>query len=1034
MSTSLPKKLLKKILILVFFFLLFPGSIFAQNPCDSIGSNFGNNWDEANLKFFRERLTCDGSSPAGIIITAGDLVNLEAKSGKLMIQHIKDLTDKYKLDVIWRGWGNPQDFDPVLHPEIRNGLKILTGEKFYPGNEQNYCVAESCPGGQPNPQAAALVHKHLLEAGLGIILVIPPLNTQNPSGNQMMLWKEYLDQYSQACPECLKNAQFAAANIYTPANNPGSVDAWAEEAKKYYQYLVDKGFAGKLIITEAGVNPGAYQNFDQKISATLEFAKALEERLKTDFQLAAIIDKLNFFIMNDETGKQYLIHRVCDATGNCKWEIVEYLTYNVMVPGFLPLKEELAPGNCENPKAQEGALRPEKCTACKDPVLDPTYACSQRFEVSQGTYVYVGEDGGGEILACQEGSADGQYYFMRNWGGQITIKTEDTQVEFINYHQKQTDHETKYLAGYLTGTYNRYGADCDWSDPECVKKIFKEAGVLSKLLPKNYQDELRCQMIKKVKAGKEYNYKVWNGRSDTQPITVNSYSATEIPCVRKNYPPEKYEAMEKEWLKTDRGKNWAFIPLVTYKDAPGRLTITSQHNPGTVTPFNFGLSLPHVGTLFEASKILHTTLVPKSLKNQQPPNPSPVSQNNKTLLAEAQTADDLQKELDQSSSWCGYKQTLTDNNYLLSQNNVSTDSGPSSNPYVGLSGSASYDPASSNLNFNVHITNNDAYGFHIETLNFNIDGLNYAYRPGAYTVVDTFLDVGNQDLGLSGLNIREGQTININITLVSKDADPQQIQQTFSLSGSFTLKNGQLITNWNKSWLPIKPVIKKCGNPDGYTPDSCQDNKAKSDSNPNDLICSAPNPIVGQLKVDNYSIVMSAETYQELQNKVDSCKSACEEDENNPKCQKPCSWQLFPGRLSRQIGIKEQLPYFQTIGHWLISDYYRYTDSNGNFDKNPSHQVFGVFDIFRPSNMNHFEPWQAKSSLGYEYNSAYANWDDLQAPTNKPMVVNPSIDRTEGDFYYPWLGGVQWAKKCVSEGLLLPSGMNNNSQCPGFKN
>lgn len=164
-------------------------------------------------------------------------------------------------------------------------------------------------------------------------------------------------------------------------------------------------------------------------------------------------------------------------------ELIDILFPFMPPPPFAPPFPELLAACSNKPFPEKGPFRPDPCDACGARYLDevpPVFACTQTPEVSQGTHVYVGEGGDdtGEVQACVEGSVDGAYFFMRNWGGNVKIDISETKVPFAGYnkrpwHEGQKDMEAEYLSQYLVGSYNRYAAlnNCDLTDPECIRRI-----------------------------------------------------------------------------------------------------------------------------------------------------------------------------------------------------------------------------------------------------------------------------------------------------------------------------------------------------------------------------------------------------------------------------------------------------------------------------------------------------------------------------------------------------------------------------------
>ena len=727
---------------------------------------------------------------------------------------------------------------------------------------------------------------------------------------------------------------------------------------------------------------------------------------------------------------------------------------NILFPKAIPFVFTPEMRCANEPFPDKGPFRPEPCDGCGGQPLDdvpPTYSCARSFEVGQYTYVHVPS-----FSPCPPGSVDGDYALPRTWGGNVEVKIDEAKVPFAGYRNRPWDPtqkgmEAEYLAQYFTGTFNRYGTidlDCDIKDLECQKIALRDGGVMAKILPAEVQDRYRCKMIDEVQADQEYNYEVWNGQSGTAKMTVASFSGHKIPCLRFGLPTSEWlkRMNSPEWQGTDYEKNWPFIPLVTYKDAPGYLIFSPQGPPGNLTPSTANLSFPHLGTLYQATKIVHQALMPKELQPYYKPDFTSNSQvlgSETTSINTATNLDTyLETLLDQSKSLCGYQQVLGEKTQLLAQANPSgSNQGQSNNPWIGIHGSVDYDKGKGGFSFKVDITGLQK-GAHIETLNINIDGqqgVPHSFKQ--YTVVDIGRSVSytTQDMGMQVIPLSEGQTRTIDVYLVSKDVP----QQEFSLSGTFTLQNGQFISTWSQGKLAeaAKPQVR-CGNPDSNNPGDCEDKNAKRDTNPNDLICSAPYPLAPKLEVPNYAITISAGTYESWFDAMNKCKSDCNEDDE--PCRKKCEWRVADQPLTRQIGIDTFIPYLDRIGSMIIGNFYQSgTDSNrkGDVYASQAQQEGAIFDIFRPASMKHFIPYEAESDLSYSYTSGWSNAGHNEgdpayiAAEWEPALIDQTqyASPTEGFIYYPWLGGVQWAKKCVSQGILLPSEMAKKEYCPEIK-
>jgi hypothetical protein len=664
----------------------------------------------------------------------------------------------------------------------------------------------------------------------------------------------------------------------------------------------------------------------------------------------------------------------------------------------------------------------------------------------------------GEVLSCTAGSIDGSYSFKRDWGGQVVVDTKDTTVPFANYREKQTDQESKYLAAYFTGTIGRYGPECDLKDPACVTKVFNESGVMSKLLPQKKQDELRCDMLKKVSQGKEFDYEVTEGK---QKFKVSSFynvpsnnileitSLHAAPCAEPKptgIDPSSdlfgeylrqhqiWEQRKKEeWDGTIYAQLWPYIPMVTYKDAPGVLNLVSQGPPGYFSQNNFALSFPHLGTLYEAASIVQQALAPYYEESTLTGDT-----NQPVLLASANTTDDVLKEkIYETNSACGDPQVLGENT--------------SPNSYLTVSIEIEkVDTQNKKVYYGVRIFQNGPKRGH-QMLNGQDIGPAEHGEYGYY--------LSNQDANWSGVlppaQINSDGTFTIpnvhtwNHT-ISDENSPwfASRETTDNCSGTVNMASGQITSSTciPKKAGQTKPVVK-CGNPDNINPGPCEDPDAKEDpdDNPEDAVCSNPYPIVANLEVQDYSQVLSADTLKQLQDKANKCRKDCQACEQGDSdrcdgCIPPCNWQINPEPLSRTIGVDLSLPYLERIGQLTISNFYRYeSDKNqkGKFVPNAYTQYEpGIFDYFRPASMKNFPLWEAKSDINYSYSGGHSNSpaNALEPGATKSEITliseTQAASPEDGELYYPWLGGVQWAKRCIAESALIPEEMAKSSYCP----
>jgi hypothetical protein len=1068
-------------------------SSFAATACPpNSGSNFGGNWAESNFQALRDRSNCDGPIDVNVIFDVSDLTQKDPTSGKTRVQQIIELAQKYNFNLTLRAWGNAQDYDPVLHPDLSASLQQLSNQRVYFGNEQNDCSNEPCPNGtKPDPAAIARTYQNLLNAGININIVLPALNMQSDNTATSQKWQEYMDTFIQNCPSCLAKVNYAAINAYTTATDPASVDGWVNQVETYYNYLRAHGFQGQLIVAEAGVNPGAFKgkSFAERVQATLAFAQALEARLSTDPALNSLIAHLTFFLMDESTGKQYLVFRSCDASGVCTWKVVEYLTYNELLPGFLTPTPTPLPFVCSASNETPGPFRPAPCKDCGYPIEEPVNSCANAFTAMQDTYFYYNEEDSSksQVQVCDK-ATDNQYaFFTRSWNGNadgkggagILIDIDNTKVPFAGYRDKLENMEEKYLAQYFTGSLVNNGPKYAVNTRDYALEMENEAGVMSKIFSLDQLDAIRCKRITTAQIDPNENYLVPFKSNSNLPASkrLTEFAASPnnmVPCNRpilsQSADPAGWQEWEDKmaiWQKTDYGKLWPFIPLTTLKDAPGSLALDVQSPPGSLAPNYIRLSFPHLGSLYQASQNVWDLLSPQF--SQGSAFPTTTDNTTESTLADArdpQTAQ-LDQELAQSQSYCGLKQelqSLVQPQVILAQTSTpSTWYNIQINPGIKSLGNGQYE-----LDWSALLGKNNDFrapdGNDCSSCDATHIGIRVTAQGTTYDSVEAF------DIGGGGIGFANGSTLAYNeasLRALTVEAGPGgQITFTFQIlsdaatgwaqsHGEYDPKNGPMITMTCNikadgtidqttciSTIVTPTPSNKCNNPDTHMPNYCQ-RDAISDINPNDVICSAPYPINVTLTVNGYRATFTRSQFNKLDHDVSSCvseirgKDYCDEDSDkydSGKChdeQEKCRWQPYTEysdgqKLSRMVGLTTQIPYTEKIRDYTIG-----TADNAN----------GVFDIFRPSFLNRFDiNKDAKTDIGYAY---HGTGSDSQAPSDlgkdesKLIQSSSQAVKSSGDFYYPYLGGVEMAKQCVSTTILRPQvGWNEvvtDPNCPSFK-
>jgi len=188
---------------------------------------------------------------------------------------------------------------------------------------------------------------------------------------------------------------------------------------------------------------------------------------------------------------------------------------------------------------------------------------------------------------------------------------------------------------------------------------------------------------------------------------------------------------------------------------------------------------------------------------------------------------------------------------------------------------------------------------------------------------------------------------------------------------------------------PVEPPqpAPVCGLSGPKTVPNCSKQDALVDTNPNDTICCK------DMKMSFTGVDTFVNThYKEWQD----CNAGCDDKlakgliipESN--CWANCDGTVSQ-EVSREMAVNLQHPYLKEIWQQTASD-------------------SGVFNIFRPQTAEKFKDKPASSKIKYDYK-------------NKKSPQGGYANPSEGDFYFPYLGGIELAKEWVLQ-------MLNTAQTP----
>ncbi|MBI4999891.1 hypothetical protein HZB97_03940, partial [Candidatus Gottesmanbacteria bacterium] len=434
-----------------------------------------------------------------------------------------------------------------------------------------------------------------------------------------------------------------------------------------------------------------------------------------------------------------------------------------------------------------------------------------------------------------------------------------------------------------------------------------------------------------------------------------------------HFPPKRDDFDPyNSWQKTLFGRLWPAVPMVSRDDAPGEIIVSVQNPPGVLkskraTPQEgsnlvFNASFPHLSRLYEISQKLQALLLPKFPLHS---------------LSSSQTKDPvLEKKLLAS------REVMPN---LLAQ-------GPPPIP-APITATPQIDPARSKpgaVHYSVTISNTiEGGGPHrfdrifVTVTNHNtgisqkIEMSNVWQKGGEQF---TWKSERNSYLPPAAIDYKPGDKISVTAQAVFPLSLPgytggQPTTPNASCTGTVSSTGVIVAQTCGTAAPPITagPAKPSCGNPDIYTPQDFDDPNAIEDKNnpPNlDTICTDPKPIKAFLEVKNYQAPVSKQALEQAEKERAKCPG--------------CDIQIGL-TLSRKIGLDLLIPYLSNI--W---------DQTGGPQS-------GLFHIFTPRGFE-FEPLAAKAPIDYRFS---------------PGQASPS----EGSFFYPFLGGVQKAKKWVIQTL-----------------
>ncbi len=831
-------------------------------------------------------------------------------------------------------------------------------------------------------------------------------------------------------------------------------------------------FASDNSITINYGNQGEFQNgytvTFKDISVNPEILN-LFQQANQNGQLVAVDALQSLGITNGET---LVMIRDSGALLDARWS-EWYLNGNydlsILPPELIDIlpqqpKPNINKCNVDGDKPDDGTFRPKPCHNCNLKVNKPITTCAQQPIITKKTTYTCGE-----LNSCEDDA--NIYLTKKDWNITFKLNTKDTKVPFVSYHdinnQKGSNRSTNlnnYQADYLTGTALYDGQDYDMTKNKDVNDFMWNMGVFRKLAPAEIQDKLKIRMILN-----NYNYKVKNN------LTIQSWRESDgsvlhykngrgkLPPDRKDFTingkfdSQSYYANLKQWRLTNWGKYWSHIPMFTREDAPGKVILTVEHTPGELTPSKqdinkkinqstseYPLAIPHLSRYYQVTKELNAMLMP-TIKKAQASNgiiqPTQLMQPNQCLSkfgTGRQTAlgciptdpqgfiswiieisisigsgvtflifagggiilitasGDAQKIQQGKSLFIAgisgiliiifssfiYKIVAKDILQLpgfsqknINQNNIVNISRSTQNNAI-IAQSWKNGDSSNPLSYELIFTDENGRKKLSELKvysNREDGGVHFQTYINGQQILTWKLTQGDQpfvitDEWLPDIFIKDNETIDINIGL--------EVSETGSIlekQCNISFVNGEIQSNCTIKPTQSSPPPNKCENNSNIN-NICIGDNPLPDNKPNDPVCCNTKT---KLDVQSYKISVSRDKYQDM--------CSCD-----PITDPNCGSKEFDTEMTRQLEVRLKVPYLKEI----------YKDTIDNQK--------GFYNLFRPAEFDKFPVDDGLSGIDYEIVSGTAQ-------------ITPHTE-----LYWPYLGGIQRAKKCVSERMLVPRELQGN--------
>ena len=300
------------------------------------------------------------------------------------------------------------------------------------------------------------------------------------------LLRQELAKYSGSKIISVNGDKYAAYGDIIAYHHPSSLESKAQGS-------------GKPVILSndgSGLHGGSGQIDSKQVQEVLEYKNAVAS-VPPGKASVEILD-------NDIWGSSYT-SQSCPSPRNANHNLIENSTdpwgINYLALGLLGGEETFPPqqepeisdktseGITEecNLEAHDRDSRPAPCNICHTTDL-LTPSCATAFNAYDGVEYKRNEGEGAE------------HWIERDWGGTVNVDPTRITIPFVG--KKGSENEQQTLADYFEGTneyYYNYGNQ---------NLITNFQGILRKLTPMEYQDQLKKQLVKQASEETIHNYKV----------------------------------------------------------------------------------------------------------------------------------------------------------------------------------------------------------------------------------------------------------------------------------------------------------------------------------------------------------------------------------------------------------------------------------------------------------------------------------------------------------------------------------------------